>query len=950
MKRLEPLLPKQFVTADRVEEARTQRATALEALNEARAHKRAAVAVLASTRAQHVATEAALQQARSERVRAKDAIGEIEGINARIAAAEAAVHAAELDLSYCRVQAPFTGLVVNMNISNGFFARAGVEVFTLVDTRTWFVVANFRETQLRHIPFGAPADLYLLSQPAQALSRHRRRTRLGGAAGERHQRQWPAGGRPLPRLDSPGGALSGAYKSGESGRLLSPGRLCSGDGARQFLAHSRAMSPAALLDFLRRELSPTPGRGGATFRLTLAAIATTIPILTHHIPHGLVALIMLYLVTREDTAATLIGSIFGWVGVTIGFGVGLLACKISLDIPELRFCLVGLFFFGGLFLKSAIALPGLGTAIGVPLALSLIIPDLIPPSPEQLVYFILWLWCCVTIGMSVNAGVQLLLNPGDPLMLLRRELDTRLLAVEQALRRLAGNVPVEPPPMSLETLGIVGMSRPLALLKSASMTHRWARERHERLTAIITLVDRLVTSAIALEAVAPPPEGEIHRERLLKVADACDRTRQAFAELRLPSPSEWIVLAAKPAAAALSPLADMERTLDEITLAVPGRFKDSGESGAQPPEKLRLFLPDAFTNPEHVHFAVKGALAAFICYVIFVGFDYPGIYTCVITVLVVSLSTIGASNQKGILRFGGAAVGGGMAMVALMYLFPNVETIGGFWLIFGAGTAVAAWATFGTPRIFYGGYQVGLAFYKASPPGFWPGYHPNGHPRSSHRRLLRSYRVRHRGACFCGPCALQTPCARDLAELLRLLGELARTGPAAPTPTVTGDEVDAWRRRISQKVQDVQELIESSKFELVSLKVSEIQKLTGEAQIIFILLLSLARQRREVTDPSAVRAAAVGLDDAMATALQALSRRIATDSPCKVTHLEGMLRAFDQAVSAATVAPGEKAVPPNLTDRLALYGALVTAIKRLASEPINACQEAQEMQVLAVQE
>ena len=135
MKRLEPLLPQQFVTADRVEEARTQRAAALAALNEARARKRAAVAALASTRAQHVATEAALHQARSERSRAEDAIGQIEGINARIAAAEAAVHAAELDLSYCRVQAPFTGLVVNMNISKGAFARAGVEVFTLVDTQ-----------------------------------------------------------------------------------------------------------------------------------------------------------------------------------------------------------------------------------------------------------------------------------------------------------------------------------------------------------------------------------------------------------------------------------------------------------------------------------------------------------------------------------------------------------------------------------------------------------------------------------------------------------------------------------------------------------------------------------------------------------------------------------------------------------------------------------------------
>jgi len=165
--RLEPLLPQQFVTADRVEEARTQRDAALAALNEAQAHKRAAVAALVSTRAQHVANGAALQQARSEQSRAEDAIGQIEGINARIAAAEAAVHAAELDLSYCRVLAPFTGLVVNMNISNGAFARAGVEVFTLVDTRTWYVVANFRETQLRHILAGAPVDLYLQSQPGK---------------------------------------------------------------------------------------------------------------------------------------------------------------------------------------------------------------------------------------------------------------------------------------------------------------------------------------------------------------------------------------------------------------------------------------------------------------------------------------------------------------------------------------------------------------------------------------------------------------------------------------------------------------------------------------------------------------------------------------------------------------------------------------------------------------
>ena len=82
-------------------------------------------------------------------------------MNARIAAAEAQLRDAELNLGYCRVTAPFSGKVVNFNISTGAFARAGVDLFTLVDTRTWYVVANFRETQLRHVEEGAPAEIYL---------------------------------------------------------------------------------------------------------------------------------------------------------------------------------------------------------------------------------------------------------------------------------------------------------------------------------------------------------------------------------------------------------------------------------------------------------------------------------------------------------------------------------------------------------------------------------------------------------------------------------------------------------------------------------------------------------------------------------------------------------------------------------------------------------------------
>ena len=179
LKRMEALLPEGFVTADKVEEIRTRRVSAAmareqartsveaarAALEEARARKRATVAALDATKAQHGASIAALEQARTERARAEDTLGQVGNVNARVAAAEAAVHAATLDLAYCRVTAPFSGRVVNLDISVGAFARTGADVFTLVDTGTWYVVANFRETQLRHIPAGAPANIYLQSQP-----------------------------------------------------------------------------------------------------------------------------------------------------------------------------------------------------------------------------------------------------------------------------------------------------------------------------------------------------------------------------------------------------------------------------------------------------------------------------------------------------------------------------------------------------------------------------------------------------------------------------------------------------------------------------------------------------------------------------------------------------------------------------------------------------------------
>ena len=703
------------------------------------------------------------------------------------------------------------------------------------------------------------------------------------------------------------------------------------------------MSLSSIYDFLRRELAPTPGRAGATLRLTLACLAATIPVLTHRIPHALVVMSVMYLITREDTAMTLMGSVLGILGITVGLGCALLALTITLDMSWLRFCLVIAFLFVGLFLKRIMTIEGLGSAIGLPAALAMILPDIIPTQPpEVIVEFILWIWWCGVLGLTVNAGVQFLMSPGDPLMLLRRELDTRLVAVETALKRLAGERTAEPEGDSLRSLAIAGMSRPLALLKTASIIHRWARTRHETLSALITLTDRLVTSAIALEKFAPDSTGKLHHEQLLRVADGCARMRRAFEEFRLPTPDEWVVLADRQNPGAVSPLIDMERTLDQIALSLPHHTEEVQEQGTAPAEKQRLFQPDAFRNPEYVHFAVKGSLAAFICWFLFIGFDYRGIYTSVITCFVVSLSTIGSSNQKGLLRYTGAAVGGGMGLIALMYLLPNVTTISGFWLVFGAGTAVAAWTNFGPPRLSYAGYQTGLAFYKAVLQGFGP--------------ALSAKVVRDRlvgvffGLAVLGivehllwPVRARDALRARLAEVLHLLADLARTGMSTSRQTVTDTMVDSWRREISQKVETLQQLIESSKFELGDFKIDTAEKLIADAQIIFVLLLSLARQRQDVAQLNEVKAAEVELENAMAAALLGLETYVATGSWPAALNLERLIDAFGRYAAVNAKAAGEIAANAYLSDRITLYQAVITTMKALFSDLQNAEEEKHEV-------
>ena len=96
-----------------------------------------------------------------------------------------------------------------------------------------------------------------------------------------------------------------------------------------------------------------------------------------------------------------------------------------------------------------------------------------------------------------------------------------------------------------------------------------------------------------------------------------------------------------------------------------------------------LFAADAFSNPAHVQFALRGTLAAMVCYVTYTAIDWPGLSTSVLTCLITALSTIGSSRQKQVLRLTGTFIGGVIfGMGAQVFVLPYVDSITGFTMLF----------------------------------------------------------------------------------------------------------------------------------------------------------------------------------------------------------------------------------------------------------------------------
>ncbi|HET9367575.1 MAG TPA: HlyD family secretion protein, partial [Candidatus Udaeobacter sp.] len=140
---------------------------------------------LAQAKANLAKDKATQVQAKANEERAKDLftrnvistqdrdtnIATSESSKAAVEADQASVEQAEANLSYTKITAPSDGYVTKQAVTSGDYVQVGQALMSLVPPRVW-VIANFKETQLRNMQPGRPVDISVDAYPNLKLRGH----------------------------------------------------------------------------------------------------------------------------------------------------------------------------------------------------------------------------------------------------------------------------------------------------------------------------------------------------------------------------------------------------------------------------------------------------------------------------------------------------------------------------------------------------------------------------------------------------------------------------------------------------------------------------------------------------------------------------------------------------------------------------------------------------------
>ncbi len=475
------------------------------------------------------------------------------------------------------------------------------------------------------------------------------------------------------------------------------------------LAHDIPYAPRPLTwlwEFLKHELAPYPGRAKTVARMVLAATLVMIICNTFRIPYAFLGGIYALLISRESPRATL-GSA-GAVLLLAAAGVAYIVISVQfvISVPLLHF----LWNIGSLFLAfyALTVITNYGAFVGFALVISIAVTiwDRHVPGGTN-VADTLWLSLVAFIAVAVTSGVELVfgrVRPGDDIVV---PVADRLAAIHSVLicyweGRSVDQVTEE----KVIRLGMLGTST----LRRALRRSDYSPQYRTQMSAVVALVGRLVDITTALTQLGFE-SSSMDQEHLRSLAVAVASIRSDLMSRRIPGS---IPVNAEDEPHRVPLLREMENTVALIPQAFAGsRSIDDYQAPSEEMPRSKLIAADAFVNPEHVRFALKGCFAVSACYVIYNSIDWPGMGVPVmLTCFLTAFSTIGTSRQRQVLRFAGFVVGGLLiGMGAQLFVLPYLDSITGFTVLFVLVTALAAWFMTSSPRLSFFGLQLGAVFY-----------------------------------------------------------------------------------------------------------------------------------------------------------------------------------------------------------------------------------------------
>jgi multidrug resistance protein MdtO len=461
-----------------------------------------------------------------------------------------------------------------------------------------------------------------------------------------------------------------------------------------------------LWDFLKEELAPYPGRVSLVVRMVTASTLAVIIGMTFRIPYTAFAALFALVLSRESIEATANAARELVTGVVLGAAYVIFGALFALGDPMLRLLWVGGSLFLAFYALSALSNYAMAARFGYLIVITIPLWDS-HDSTELKVETTLWAVGAITIGSVITFFIEFVFASFRRTDDLIEAIMERLLAVEDLLEYYAEGDEVPAATRSqLTRLATVGTSRLRSILQRSDFTSR----RQQHMGALVALVGRLVDIAASLMQFSSGIAGADH--------DRVRGDRQNVAEIRALFSTGATPRGIDPAVDGEAPsgfplLGELEATLSLIhnlftSAESPDLYMTSPSSDHQ---RASTLVRGTLSDPEHIKFALRGCLAAGLCYVTYNALFWPGIATAMTTCYLTALTTIGASHQKQFLRFAGAIVGGFVIGIgAQVFILPGIDSIGGFTVLFAAVAGLSAWIATSSPRLSYLGLQIAAAF------------------------------------------------------------------------------------------------------------------------------------------------------------------------------------------------------------------------------------------------